>query len=311
MLNRGWRKHWFGSLAPAGVAVLASLLLAAPQIAEAKDRRPDLIPGKATQTGKQYAFHVRRQDFKVKYVVKNLGKRGARNVVSNINFVSNGEGIEGDIDTIRGTIKPGKSAKGTLVQESTSEPLPAGAYKLELCVDFPDLENESAEGNNCETIKGARFYSTYREWVGPFSGKSPFPGGAGQVWGSITRASYTFARYQGRGVFRWQLEDGSLNHRTRGGTSCTYNGQGTFPLSAGNIVINHKAGTYSGGASIGAAATYTIVVRCGGFSFNQPAVPGIPPALVMQNEIFYDGSDELDDSGGDANTNWLWRLEGR
>jgi len=310
------RKEQFGCRALAGVVALASVFaLGVTDASAGRGGKPDLVLKDADQRGKPYAFYGARQDVRVRYAVKNVGGRSARgDIYSKIYFVGGGQRIEGERDLIAARIKPRKSAKGTLRQETTGQPLPSGAYRLEMCVDFFEVVEESNEGNNCEIIRGSRFYSTYRDWEGHLSGSAPFPGGAKRSWSSRAgrRVSYAFEGYRGKGVFDWSLEDGAILHSTTGGSACRYNGSGTFALAdGGKVTIDHRAGSYSAGASAVAGAMYNVVVDCSGFKTNLPMPVGLTPALVVQNQVLPFGASRLQGVGGDAMTSWEWKLDGK
>ena len=316
MRCRRGRSKRIGSRALAGMVALASVLaLSAADTSAGRNGKPDLVLKSADQRGKPYGFYGARHDVTVKYAVRNRGGRDARgDIYSKLYFVRGGQRIEGERDLIPARIKPGKSVKGTLRQEATDQPLPSGAYKLEMCVDFFEVVEESNEENNCEIIRGSRFYSTYRDWEGHLSGSAPFPGGAQRTWSSRPgqRVSYGFQGYRGKGVFDWSLKDGAILHSTAGGSPCSYAGSGTFALAnGGKLTIDHKAGSYSAVASAAAGAMYNVVVDCSGFKTNLPMPVGLIPALAVQNQGLPFGATSLQGVSGDAATSWEWKLDGK
>ena len=195
MRCRRGRSKRIGSRALAGMVALASVLaLSAADTSAGRNGKPDLVLKSADQRGRPYGFYGARHDVTVKYAVRNGGGRDARgDIYSKLYFVRGGQRIEGERDLIPARIKPGKSVKGTLRQEATDQPLPSGAYKLEMCVDFFEVVEESNEENNCEIIRGSRFYSTYRDWEGHLPEVLPSRGvrsGIGlRDWASAFRTS--------------------------------------------------------------------------------------------------------------------------
>ena len=319
MRCRRGRNKRIGSRALAGMVALASVfVLTAPDASAGRGGKADLVLKDAEQSGKPYSFRGERQNAKIKYEVKNTGRGNANTTATYVYFVGGGERIQGDGEALRGTIRPGRTSGGTIRQQLTDRPLPAGRYKLEVCVDEFDNEEEENERNNCDTVKNSRFYSTYRKWEGTLGGIAPAPGGSNRSWQTTPAnpATYVFEGYEGGGTFVWKLVGGAIRHQTQGGSGCTYNGAGTFALAtagfgAGLITINHQTNSYSANAAPVQGAIYNVVVDCSGVKTNIPMPVGLAPALAAVNQDFPFGATALTGATEGSGLNFSWNLVGK
>jgi len=287
----------------------------------AKKGKPDLVVKDADLRGKEWAIiDEPRVDGRIRYKVTNKGNRSAMaGVATRLYFLGGGNRYEGELDVLAKKLKPGESESGTITLEDLNK-LPAGAYKLRICVDYPDFVKEQNERNNCEKVKGARYYSTYRYWRGTLDSTGPIPGlnlTAGPTeTGSSQDALLGFGNYLGRGAFDWNVQNGTVVFALPGtdGMGCVWSGGGSIDLARQKaLTVDYQDSTYSLFAEAISEAQYVTTGRCsfGGFPYTFNSTGPTYSAIVEEREPQpLSGTERIAGNGGVGDQKTSWNLAG-
>jgi hypothetical protein len=297
------------------------LVLVAPPAHAAKGGKPNLVPIDADQGGQADALRGENRAGKVKFTVKNAGKKRSRHADVEVFYKGGGGSVDGELELV-GRLAPGATEHGTVRLDELNDDLPAGAYKLEICVDALEHVPESNERDNCAKVKGSRYYSTYRDWkgsmgsIGPAVGLNVSPGLTETARSSD--AELAFAEYLGGGGFAWNIVGGSAAFTLAGtdGYGCAWSGTSTFVLEKKRALeVNYDSSSYRIFAQVPDGSTYPTSGACnfGGFPFT---VTGGGPFSVLVSDATNPsplsfGATKIASAGTNGLQNFTWDLTGQ
>jgi hypothetical protein len=298
---------------------MAAMGLAPSAIGNAQSKpKPDLVVTTAKKSGPSYALKGDDVTLSFKDVTENQGDKTAGRSRTGMLLVP--KHTRTHVPPVKlasrdvPKLAPGKSDSGKASDTVSTDVLPLGAYKVEVCADVKKQVRERKEGNDCK--RAGSFYVVQDVWNASVNGVGPDGTAAlAEGWES-SGATLRFGEYLAGGVFRYDFsgnvtwdDDGT----TTGGCKVSGHGEKGF-LFEPAIKLDYAGGTYRGKVVTDRFYTISYTPPPGGSPYcNAQTVPGPShPEIVYikkPKSLMFD-QDELKGrfniGGAVTGTTWNW-----